>query len=86
MTGVDVATLQQYLTALGYLPKHVTGVFDDETKNAVIKFQKEHSLTTDGIVNGQVQAQLYLAVAQKLQDNNTALKKALSLNLRDMED
>lgn len=86
MTGVDVATLQQYLTALGYLPKHVTGVFDDETKNAVIKFQKEHDLTTDGIVNGQVQAQLYLAVAQKLQDNNPALKKALSLNLRDMED
>ena len=86
MTGVDVATLQQYLTALGYLPKHVTGVFDDETKNAVIKFQKEHDLTTDGIVNGQVQAQLYLAVAQKLQDNNPALKKALSLNLKDMED
>ena len=86
MTGVDVVTLQQYLTALGYLPKHVTGVFDDETKNAVIKFQKEHDLTTDGIVNGQVQAQLYLAVAQKLQDNNPALKKALSLNLRDMED
>ena len=86
MTGVDVVTLQQYLTALGYLPKHVTGVFDDETKNAVIKFQKEHNLTTDGIVNGQVQAQLYLAVAQKLQDNNPALKKALSLNLKDMED
>ena len=86
MTGVDVVTLQQYLTALGYLPKHVTGVFDDETKNAVIKFQKEHYLTTDGIVNGQVQAQLYLAVAQKLQDNNPALKKALSLNLKDMED
>ena len=86
MTGVDVATLQQYLTALGYLPKHVTGVFDGETKNAVIKFQKEHNLTTDGIVNGQVQAQLYLAVAQKLQDDNPALKKALSLNLKDMED
>lgn len=86
MTGVDVVTLQQYLTALGYLPKHVAGVFDDETKNAVIKFQKEHDLTTDGIVNGQVQAQLYLAVAQKLQDNNPALKKALSLNLKDMED
>ena len=86
MTGVDVATLQQYLTALGYLPKHVTGVFDDETKNAVIKFQKEHNLTTDGIVNGQVQAQLYLAVAQKLQDDNPVLKKALSLNLKDMED
>lgn len=86
MTGVDVATLQQYLTALGYLPKHVTGVFDDETKNAVIKFQKEHNLTTDGIVNVQVQAQLYLAVAQKLQDDNPALKKVLSLNLKDMED
>ncbi|PJZ14205.1 hypothetical protein BHU41_12895 [Lactobacillus crispatus] len=68
------------------LPKHVTGVLDDETKNAVIKFQKELDLTDDGIVNGQVQAQLYLAVAQKVQDNNPALKKALSLNLRDMED
>ena len=86
MTGVDVATLQQYLTALGYMPKYVTGVFDDKTKNAVIEFQKAHGLTADGIVNGQVQAQLYLAVAQKLQDDNSALKKAMSLNLKDMED
>lgn len=86
MTGVDVATLQQYLTALGYMPKYVTGVFDYKTKNAVIEFQKAHGLTADGIVNGQVQAQLYLAVAQKLQDDNSALKKAMSLNLKDMED
>lgn len=75
MTGVDVATLQQYLTSLGYMPKHITGVFDDETKNAVIEFQKSRGLKADGIVNGQVEAQLYLAVAQKLQDNNPALKK-----------
>ena len=86
MTGVDVATVQQYLTALGYMPKHVTGVFDDETKNAVVEFQKAHNLTADGIVNGQVQAQLYLAVAQKLQDDNPALHKALSLNLKVVED
>ncbi|MDY5352236.1 MAG: peptidase S41, partial [Lactobacillus johnsonii] len=52
----------------------------------VIEFQKAHGLTADGIVNGQVQAQLYLAVAQKLQDDNPALKKAMSLNLKDMED
>ena len=39
MTGVDVATLQQYLTALGYMPKHVTGVFDDETKNELLKIR-----------------------------------------------
>ena len=46
LTGVDVATLQQYLTALGYMPKHVTGVFDDETKkdhrdNFVSKIQSQ---------------------------------------------
>ena len=36
-------------------------------------------MTADGIVNGQVQAQLYLAVAQKLQDDNPALKESNEL-------
>lgn len=79
MMGLDVAVLQQYLTALGYMSNHLTGVFDSTTKQAVIAFQTEHHLVTTGEVNAEMEQQLYLAVAQKLQNDNPALQKALSL-------
>ena len=79
MTGLDIAILQQYLNDLGYLSDHLTGVFDNQTKQAVLAFQKDHNLAQTGEVSQEVEQQLYLAAAQKLQNDNPALKKALSL-------
>ena len=79
MTGLDIAILQQYLNGLGYLSNHLTGVFDNQTKQAVLAFQKDHNLAQTGEVSQEVEQQLYLAAAQKLQNDNPALKKALSL-------
>ena len=81
MMGLDVAVLQQYLTALGYMSDHLTGVYDSTTKQAVIAFQNKHHLSATGEVNSEMEQQLYLAVAQKLQNDNPALQKALSLNI-----
>ena len=81
MMGLNVAILQQYLTDLGYMSNHLTGVFDEQTKQAVIAFQKEHNLPVTGEVNTQMEQQLYLAAAQKLQNDNPALQKALSLKI-----
>ncbi|WP_297820161.1 S41 family peptidase [uncultured Lactobacillus sp.] len=80
MMGLDVAILQQYLTALGYMSNHLTGVFDAQTKAAVINFQKANDLKSTGTVDLSMRQSLYLAVAQKLQSNDPAMQKALSLN------
>lgn len=81
MMGLDVAILQQYLTALGYLHNNTTGVFDTATQASVIKFQKAQGLTANGKVTTATIQRLYLLAAQKANQENPALKKALSLKI-----
>jgi peptidoglycan hydrolase-like protein with peptidoglycan-binding domain len=49
-SGADVYELQGLLQVNGYMVKR-TGLFDIDTKNAVISFQREHRLRSDGIVD-----------------------------------
>jgi peptidoglycan hydrolase-like protein with peptidoglycan-binding domain len=48
--GASVTSLQQSLFIFGYLSSKPTGTFDQTTKAAVVKFQKEQKLSADGIV------------------------------------
>lgn len=48
-TGSDVVKLQQALEYLGYYDGPIDGIYGKGTKDAVIKFQKKRSLSTDGI-------------------------------------
>ncbi len=54
-SGPFVRDIQQQLIKAGYrLPRYgADGVFGEETENAVMKFQKDHNLSVDGLV-GQV--------------------------------
>lgn len=57
-SGSEISVLQYYLSFLGFfydtLPQiSVDGIFGSETKNAVISFQKQFNLNTDGIVGRQ---------------------------------
>ncbi|QNQ82354.1 PDZ domain-containing protein [Lactobacillus sp. PV037] len=79
MIGLDVTILQQYLRVLGYLDQYPTGVFDSNTKAAVMAYQKSQGIKETGKVDAQLKQQLYLTVAQKAAEDNPALKKALSL-------
>ena len=45
-----VKTIQTKLKNWGYFDGEIDGVFGQQTKNAVIKFQKKNGLTPDGIV------------------------------------
>lgn len=54
-SGIGVKTLQYYLAFLGFfLPElpgiAITGVFDQETRDAVYTFQQQYGLPVDGIV------------------------------------
>lgn len=55
-TGPEVETVQYYLAFLGYFypqlpPIAITGVFDEQTRDAVFTFEKEYGLTIDGVVD-----------------------------------
>ena len=48
--GVYVAVLQDALNTLGYNAGAIDGVFGNNTKNAVIRYQRARGLAQDGIV------------------------------------
>ncbi|MBE6799029.1 MAG: spore cortex-lytic enzyme [Ruminococcaceae bacterium] len=47
--GSEVRNIQQRLKNWGYYKGAVDGIYGTATKNAVIKFQKNHGITADGI-------------------------------------
>lgn len=61
----EVTRLQQKLVEKGYLTQaNVTGVYDSATEEAVRKFQKDNSLSVDGVAGEQTQHKLYNTVPQ----------------------
>ncbi|MBG1265450.1 peptidoglycan-binding domain-containing protein [Nostoc sp. WHI] len=52
-TGAAVTRLQQRLRQLGYFNANPTGNFGQITKEAVIRFQRNYRIPTNGIVNRQ---------------------------------
>lgn len=58
--GATVVQLQNQLKQLGYFPKKVesTGYYGTVTRDAVIKFQRDHRLPADGVVGAQTLAAL----------------------------
>ena len=59
--GSEVTKLQQALNALGYDCGTADGIFGAKTEAAVRNFQRDHSLTVDGIAGKATQAALYAA-------------------------
>jgi peptidoglycan hydrolase-like protein with peptidoglycan-binding domain len=59
MTGSDVRRLQRRLTSAGYRVA-VTGRFNQRTRRAVVRFQREHGLTADGVAGPLTVAALAL--------------------------
>ncbi|MBS7299443.1 MAG: peptidoglycan-binding protein [Eubacteriales bacterium] len=57
--GDDVVKLQTALNALGYDCGEADGIFGAKTEAAVRNFQRDHSLTVDGIAGRDTQAALY---------------------------
>lgn len=71
-----IISIQMDLGIKGYyLPVHPSGVFDEETKHAVMAFQRDHGLEVNGIVNEEVMERMreaghrpsFLQTAQSLQ-------------------
>jgi peptidoglycan hydrolase-like protein with peptidoglycan-binding domain/predicted chitinase len=59
-TGSMVEELQKKLASLGFDPGPVDGIFGEQTEDAVLEFQENRSLITDGIVGPQTRIALEL--------------------------
>ena len=66
MEGADVLNLQTVLKRLGYQPAGLnpTQYFGNQTHNAVLSFQKQSSLATDGKVGGGTAAAINRALSK----------------------
>ncbi len=72
-SGVGVSTLQYYLAFLGYFlpnlpPIAITGVYDQQTLDAVFTFQNEYGLDIDGAVGRETWNKLQQAYNQIVND------------------
>ena len=76
--GAKVKTLQNNLKKLGYFSGTATGEFGDVTKQSVIKFQKAHSLTADGIVTSKTQSKISAALSAKTASSSGKLSSSSS--------
>ena len=75
--GDTVQAIQEKLNKLGYNVGKADGVFGEQTKAAVIKFQKDNGLTVDGIVGNQTLTELYFEQSkQKAKANGITLPEA----------
>lgn len=80
-TSQQVAAVQRQLRQMEYYQGRLTGYFDQETKDAVTKFQQEQRLPADGVVGPNTLAALEKASA-KASDRSSmlSLQKRLKEN------
>ncbi len=48
--GEDIVRVQEILQALGYYGGAIDGIYDEEVRDAVLEFQKDYGLISDGVV------------------------------------
>lgn len=85
-SGSEVRSIQTRLTELGYFSGKIDGIFGNQTKNAVIKFQKDYGLTADGIVGSNTLKALRLksqsSTSQFTQSEISLLARIISAESR----
>lgn len=79
MSGPDVSALQRRLADLRYQVRRVDGQYDDETRHAVIAFEKVQGLPRDGVADAVVQEALDDPVVPTARETHPGL--ALEVNL-----
>lgn len=63
--GTTVGSVQDRLRALGYFRYKASGYFVNMTRQALLSFQKKHSLAQDGMIGAETLQVLYSAGAQR---------------------
>lgn len=69
-SGEDVKSVQEILSSLGYKPGPADGIFGEKTELAVIRFQEENNLYSDGIVGPGTWDALRTALENNIDEQN----------------
>lgn len=77
--GEDVKTLQAMLQVLGYTSTGREGLYEEETAQAMRQFQTSEKLTVDGEFNDKTAYRLLERLREKLDKEDTQLKKGLEI-------
>ena len=78
-SGDEVIEIQQKLSELGYYYGNIDGKFGNDTKKAVIQFQKDNNLSSDGVVGIKTLEALGIG---KSSNNSTFTESEISLLAR----
>lgn len=70
MLNEQVKNAQQMLKGLGFEPGRTDGYFNEQTKNAVIAFQKDRGLDVTGIIDEKTAVALHEQVLSIIRDKN----------------
>jgi peptidoglycan hydrolase-like protein with peptidoglycan-binding domain len=76
--GEAVRALQQALATIGFDPGNPDGSFADATRDAVIAFQQDRGLTSDGIVGPETAGELVEALAAEAGEDGASAQAALA--------
>lgn len=79
--GSPVYALQQRLKNLGYPIDELTGIFDNETANAVMLFYEAYGLTASEVANVALQKEIYSDSAKVYRGASSAASASDSLNI-----
>ncbi len=79
MVSSEVKAAEEMLKAIGLDPGKVDGYFDENTENAVKKFQENNKLSADGVLKGESTMDLMEKVREKILQNDTQVKKAVEV-------
>ena len=69
--GDEVKNIQSRLKSWGYYKGSIDGIYGTETKNAVVKFQKKHGLTADGIAGAKTLEAIGLPTGDNASSSNS---------------
>ncbi len=75
----QVKAAEEMLKALGYNPGNVDGFYDEKTTEAVKEFQGNEKLEVTGTLVADSTLRLMEKLREKIQENDTQLKKAVEL-------
>jgi carboxyl-terminal processing protease len=79
MSSNEIKVAQKMLIAIGYEPGREDGFFDENTKAAIISFQKDKNIEANGILTGQTTLTLMDQLRQQIINNDTQIQKAVEV-------
>lgn len=85
MMSDEVSIIEEMLNVLEYNPGEVDGLFDEETTNAVQRFQQEHDLEQTGIVTGETTTKIMESLSNKLEKEDPQIQKAVEILLEQIK-